>query len=775
MPSAPRSCHRRSAGARAAAIGILGLALAPAPAAVAHRDDPKVLDRRPPVEAPPWRAGVEGRAGVTAAEAAGGPEFPRAHVRLEAWLPLAELSPTATTGADCWGYVSGSGREYAIMTVSDAVVFVEVTDPGLPTIVASFEQPSSIWHDVKTFGTHAYAVTEGGDGIRVFDLASIDDGVVDDLGLVLEGGIPETHNVAIDPASGLLARCGGGPAGGLRLYDLADPASPSFAGAWTLRYVHDAQLRTFDAGPFAGRTLAFCGAGFNGGFVEPGLVILDVTDPAEVVEVAVLEYAGAVYAHQLWLDEAGELLYLGDEVDELQLGAPTLTRVIDVRDPAAPVELGTFGNGLESVDHNQYVRGDRLFQANYRTGLRVWDLSGNRASPTEVAFFDTFPEGDGIAFNGAWSVYPYLPSGTLIVSDMERGLFLLREEPAALRIRPVGTPPGDFVPLGGTSLEVEVEERDGATLDPESVVLVLTDEAGADVELPAEALGAGRFRAVLPAGTCGEAITYHVRAAATDGRTASFPLGAPFEGYRLRGTYGSGLELVLADDFEEDLGWTYGLPEDTATSGEWERGEPDASEAGEPGEDNPGGTGTFAAITGDGPDGGPFGFVSGGFTSLVSPVVDLADEVDPAATFAWWLVGAPGAATLEVAVSNDGGATWTVATVLEPGSGGWQTGTLALADILPVTSTMRLRFRCDALAFAEAAVDDVVLAGVACGSPCPADLDGSGAVGLDDLLAVLSTFGPCGGPPCPADLDGSGAVDFDDLVAVLAAWGDCVG
>ena len=54
---------------------------------------------------------------------------------------------------------------------------------------------------------------------------------------------------------------------------------------------------------------------------------------------------------------------------------------------------------------------------------------------------------------------------------------------------------------------------------------------------------------------------------------------------------------------------------------------------------------------------------------------------------------------------------------------------------------------------------------------CAANLDGSGAVGVDDLLALLAAWGSCG--DCAADLDDSGSVDVDDLLALLAVWGDC--
>jgi hypothetical protein len=51
-----------------------------------------------------------------------------------------------------------------------------------------------------------------------------------------------------------------------------------------------------------------------------------------------------------------------------------------------------------------------------------------------------------------------------------------------------------------------------------------------------------------------------------------------------------------------------------------------------------------------------------------------------------------------------------------------------------------------------------------------ADVNGDGAVDVDDLLAVILAWGPCPDGPCPADVDGSGAIDVDDLVAVILGW-----
>ena len=57
---------------------------------------------------------------------------------------------------------------------------------------------------------------------------------------------------------------------------------------------------------------------------------------------------------------------------------------------------------------------------------------------------------------------------------------------------------------------------------------------------------------------------------------------------------------------------------------------------------------------------------------------------------------------------------------------------------------------------------------------CPWDIDGSGDVGVKDLLFLLGTWGPC--PPkgdCLADFDDSGDVGVKDLLFLLGAWGPC--
>jgi len=89
--------------------------------------------------------------------------------------------------------------------------------------------------------------------------------------------------------------------------------------------------------------------------------------------------------------------------------------------------IGVHEATTSSIDHNQYIKGNYTYQANYTAGLRILSLENiGNGELEEVAYFDTFPNNDNQLFNGAWSNYPFFESGIIIVSDVTNGLFILR-------------------------------------------------------------------------------------------------------------------------------------------------------------------------------------------------------------------------------------------------------------------------------------------------------------------------------------------------------------
>lgn len=140
-------------------------------------------------------------------------------------------------------------------------------------------------------------------------------------------------------------------------------------------------------------------------------------------------YDKVAYTHQGWLTEDHNLFLFGDESDELYKNVNTRTMIMNVKDLETPIVVGAYSGTTTAIDHNLYILGNHVYEANYANGLQVFEMGESieqSADLTQVAQFDSYPEGQSATFNGAWSVYPYFPSGNIIISDINRGLFVVR-------------------------------------------------------------------------------------------------------------------------------------------------------------------------------------------------------------------------------------------------------------------------------------------------------------------------------------------------------------
>lgn len=387
------------------------------------------------------------------------------------WLPSVFGS---TNGNDCWGYVSPSGREYALVGLNNKVAFIEVTNPASPVLVATVPHSSSSWADIKVYGRYAYVVTEAsGSGLQVVDMNNIDSvgptpGSVTLVRTISSPG--RSHNLHIDTVSGFLYTLGSREGTGwTTAWSLANPSNPVRVGPSSLSgtaYLHDCQVKTYTSGPLAGKQIMF-GASEN-----RGLDIYDVTNKNAVALLKRITYPGVAYSHQGWLSEDAKYFYLDDELDEQNLGSVQKTFVFDVSDPANAFLVGTFTRNEANIDHNQYTRNGFIFQANYTRGLRIYDASDNPVSPAFVGFFDTYPDTNATTFNGSWSNYPYLPSGNVIISDIDRGFFLVNVSQALQRLNVTGTVALEDYPASpaGQIVDVEVRRTGQQTITKEVVL-----------------------------------------------------------------------------------------------------------------------------------------------------------------------------------------------------------------------------------------------------------------------------------------------------------------
>ncbi len=732
-----------------------GLAAVLTAVVVGHQDDPKLQDRQPLVPGQIWTKASDIALPAGSFDSVG-------DIEMTSWIPLNNFMGNPSTGSDCWGYTSPSGREYALFTHESGTAVVEITDPNDATIVGEIDGPDSLWRDIKVFGARAYAISEGGDGIQVINLANVDLGLVTLENTITTGGTTATHNVVINEDSGYLYRCGGG-SNGLRIYDLnANPANPTYITSWPTKYVHDAQIVTYPEGtPYAGREIAFLCGGYNGGWGETGLTILDVTDKSNIFIVGETEYSNNHYSHQGWLSEDFQYFYLNDELDEQNTGSTTTTRILDVSDLSSPFLAGTCSTGSSAIDHNLYILGDTMYQANYRSGVRIFDIS-NRLNPVQTGWFDTYPEDDGAAFNGLWSVYPYFPSGTVIGSDLERGLFVWRMEPPAMTVSVVTELPEMISPAGGQSFDIEVSFAEGIGLDAAASKLYWSDSKG-DHSAVLDIVDNGNpmlLRAEFGPSVCGDVVGFHAIVTADSGDSRSVGTGAALSA--------DDVQLGTDVDFEDNSGWT---TSGTATDGQWDFGVPVDCNRGDPPSDHDG-SGS-AALTDNSSAGSCNSDVDGGYTELTSPTLDASNGGQ--LSYARWLdntFGAsPGEDSMYVHISDDNGATWTQLEQVGPtgpdASGGWVTAEHDLDGIAGYTpsATTKLRFTAEDTgdgSVVEAAVDAVRIFSVVCDDtqPCPGDLNGDSTVDVNDILEAIAGYGD--------------QYDVEDILAVLADFGtDC--
>lgn len=352
-------------------------------------------------------------------------------------IPLATFGAAAAN--DSWGWVDpDTGKEYALIATDRNTAFVDISDISNPIYLGNVPTATiaSPWRDVKVYNDHAFIVAdnnqgEDSHGLQVFDLtrlrnvANPPEVFTADVRLEIIG---RAHNVVINEESGYAYIVGSNRnstfAGGPIFINIQNPKSPVIEGGFSEGgYSHDAQVVTY-TGPdtdYTGREILI-------GSNENEVVIADVTDKSNPSIISTISYPNVRYAHQGWFTEDMRYFILGDELDEVRIGNNTRIITFDFSDLDNPLYHFDYLANNPSIDHNGYIKGNTYYQASYRAGLRVLDISNiDNKSYIEVGFFDTYPENDGTDFDGAWNVYPYFESGNIVISDINRGLFVVRK------------------------------------------------------------------------------------------------------------------------------------------------------------------------------------------------------------------------------------------------------------------------------------------------------------------------------------------------------------
>ena len=648
--------------------------------------------------------------------------------------------------ADIWGYESG-GVELAILGTTTGTSFVDVTNPDSPVEVEFIPGTFSFWRDIKTWDQHAYIVNEDGGGLQIVDLT-------DPLNPSLVGNRTDwfstAHNIYIDLGTGYAYCVGANTAAGAVVLDLANPTNPSFLAFFNDYYIHDIYVEN--------------GIAYAAAISNDFLGILDVSDPLNIQQIANAPYAGSAATHNTWTTEDGNYCLTTDETSGGHI------RVWDIQTLTAPTQVGDWLNPEEpnSSVHNVIVHDGLAFAAWYTAGLQILDLT-NPASPQRVGWYDTHPSSNG--FNGAWGVYPFASSGNIYVSDIQTGLYVFTFTPTFGSVAGTITDATSGDPLEGVTVEVLSEGISTTTnasgyykinldpgsytvevsafgYEPESVPVSVNAGVTENGDLALTALPSGSLAGqVLDANTLTPLAGASIVLGGTPLNTtsdggggydfASVPAGdytvsVALFGYGSRDidvTVSTGANLrnllmtpaLFADDVESNQGWTTGVPGDDATTGLWLRADPVGTQSGtvQPEDDHTPAPGTDCFVTGNTPPGGEIGDndVDGGTTTLLSPVFDLSDAVDPYVSYYRWYVndaGAnPGEDDLVVEVSTNAGSSWVTLETLGETRAFWERHEVRLLDLVALSSQVQFRF----IAFdspasgsiVEAAIDDFEL------------------------------------------------------------------
>ncbi len=319
-------------------------------------------------------------------------------------MELKSSIPLSGSANDIWGYTDPFGNEYAIVGLVEGVDIVDINDPENPKVLFFIEGKRSTWRDVKTTPNgYAYVVNESGDGLMIINLNMLPQKVEWDLDAT---HFSKAHNIYIDEYN-IAYIAGSNNHRGFIALDLNnDPLKPEKIGFYET-YCHDIYVR---------ENIAYTSEIYRGAFG-----IIDVRKKSEVPKIAEQKTFNS-FTHNVWPSEDGNYLYTTDEVSNGTVGSYDIS---DFKDINVLDNFYSNQTAFDPIPHNTHVKGNYLYTSHYTEGIQVIDATDPQNLKL-AEFYDTYPV-DTVPplFRGCWGAFPFLPSGNIICSDRQNGLFVL--------------------------------------------------------------------------------------------------------------------------------------------------------------------------------------------------------------------------------------------------------------------------------------------------------------------------------------------------------------
>ena len=651
----------------------------------------------------------------------------------------AHLTYPGQTCANICGYVDSTGREYALVGASFGMSIVDVTIPTAPVQVKQIPGIHNLWREIKVRGNFAYVTTEGGGGLQIVDLRSLPD----TAGLIYHNwtgsgagiGLNSMHSLHIDRnfiylyGSNLFG-------GGAYVADITDPWNPVYVGNYqnvSSPYVHDGYVRN--------DTLYGCH--IYQGFFD----VVDFTNKSAPVELASQATPGA-FTHNSWLSKDSKTLFTTDEVANSFLTAYDISNLSSINE----LDRIQSNPGSNSFVHNVHIinvaGNDYAVTSWYTDGFTITDV-GRPRNMIQVGNYDTYT---GLCTGevGAWGVYPFLPSGTIVVSNINEGLFVLTPNYVrACYLEGNVTDLGTGFPMNSVKVEIlsttancvsniSGDYKTGIPSPGGTYSIKFSKPGYNSTTISGVTLSAGVVTPLSVALTAGTSF-------ALNGQVKDMGTGTPIAGAKVRisntnftfngttdasgnytfpavfadsydviiskwgyetsclhnqtinsgtGALATNLATGYYDDFALDLGWTV---TSTASEGAWERGVPLGTSKNcvpaNPGADDSTDCSNMAYVTGNTGLTAIDDDVEGGNTILTSPVFDLSSYIDPYIYFSRWFYNFGTGASDSLSIWLDNGTSSVlvdVATISSVDNSTWAHRSVKVSTSITPSATMKL-------------------------------------------------------------------------------------
>lgn len=629
---------------------------------------------------------------------------------------------------DIWGYVDEEGNEYAIVGTTKGTSIVNVTDPENPFEVFFEAGTETVWRDMVTWGDYAYISTEAEQGMLIIDLSPLPQSNNLPVSYYIgDGGIDFRRAHTVFATDGLCFLFGSNVGnGGVLILDIAtDPMNPTIVGSFDNWYVHDGYVRD---------NIMYLAHIYEGFFS-----LVDITDVANPVLLGT-KTTPSTFTHNIWPSDDGNFVFTTDEISGAFIAA------YDITDPTAIFEVDRIQSSPTKnvVPHNTHVINDFLVTSYYSDGVTIHDAT-YPYNLIEVGNYDTYPT-QTAGFDGCWGAYPFLPSGTILATDREYGLFVLSanyQKAAYLEgtITDISTGlPIDNVKISITNWDhINYSSEDGFYATGRSydgVVTVTYEKLGYFTEMDNVVVQNGILTThdvqMIPIPPYEIKVTVQDQSTGTkisnafiliennqvthEGITngigeeemnlyyqSLYTLTIGKWGYKTKcfeielDQFSPDITVELEqgyyDDFSFDFGWT---TSGTATIGRWVRDIPyGTQEMANPNFDAPWDCGKYAYVTGNEHN---FNFtideVEDGDVRLLSPMMDLTSYSDPHANYFMWFYNRYGEGPIEDSLSifiMNGTETVKIDGLkVRTYMNNWVHSSIRLQDHIAITSTMQL-------------------------------------------------------------------------------------